>query len=58
MFRYFMLFNAMFPRHRIFTATVAWRPVDTYRRAHRMVPTCRPEKAARFVFRDGLSMRP
>src|ERR1700689_1274318 len=28
------------------------RPVDTYRRAHRMVPTCRPEKAARFVFRQ------
>jgi acetylornithine/N-succinyldiaminopimelate aminotransferase len=26
--------------------------VDTYRRAHRMPATCRPEKAARFVFRD------
>jgi len=32
--------------------------IDTYRRAPRMLPACRPEKAARFVFaKDRLLLR-
>jgi hypothetical protein len=46
--------NALFQRHRGFTGRAGLRlVVDTDRRAHRIVPTCRPEKAARFVFRAG-----
>jgi len=33
--------------------TALWQ-VDSYRRGPRMLATCRPEKAARFVFRGWL----
>src|ERR1700726_492114 len=42
--------NLIFPRHRKPTGLRLAGPVDSCRRGHRMLDTCRPEKAARFVF--------
>src|SRR5271154_2604670 len=47
--------NAIFPPHRsladwTWVARRSLGGIDSYRRAPKMVPTCRPEKAARFVF--------
>jgi hypothetical protein len=47
--------NSTFPPHRNltdWTCGARWRSggIDSYRRAPKMLATCRPEKAARFVF--------
>ena len=50
--------NWIFPRHRDDRQIcVQLTALTRYRRAHRMPATCRPEKAARFVFRGWLLLR-
>src|SRR6202171_3961049 len=50
--------NGIFPRHRKFTGFgPAPCPVDSYRRAHRMVPRAAPKRRHVLFFRGWLSMR-